>query len=59
MHLKDLFSTSNIGQSYSDLTIETARTKQRWVQYIRTVGRSNNNDSIVSAETIHLNQQLV
>ena len=59
MHLEDLFSTSNIGQSYGDLTIETARTKQRWIQYIRTVGRSNNNDTIVSTETIHLNQQLV
>ena len=59
MHLEDLFSTANIGQSYSDLPIETARTKERGVQYVRSVGRSNDDDAIVATEAIHLNQQLV
>ena len=42
-----------------NLTIKTTWTKQRRIKHIWTVGRSNNDNTLVTLETIHFNQKLV
>ncbi|MNF57794.1 hypothetical protein D3C84_393340 [compost metagenome] len=59
MYFEDLLTTTDIWQTNDNLTVETARTQQRWVEDVWAVGRSDNNDAIVHFEAVHLNQQLV
>ncbi len=42
-----------------DLTVETARTQQRGVENVRTVGRGDQDDAFIGLEAVHLDQQLV
>ncbi|MCY1375661.1 hypothetical protein D9M69_630910 [compost metagenome] len=44
MHFQDLLATNDIRVRDHDLTVETARTKKRWVKNVGTVGCSNQND---------------
>lgn len=39
--------------------VETTRTQQRRVQYVRAVGCGNDNDAVIHFKTVHLDQQLV
>ena len=59
MYLQDFGTTFDIRTVYYNLAVKTAGTQQCRVQNVRTVGCSNHNDAFVSAETVHLNQQLV
>ena len=59
VHFQNLFTTTDIRQTNHDLAVETAWTQQRRVQYIRTVGCSDDDDTVVHFEAIHLYQQLV
>ena len=59
MNFQDLLTTANIWQANHNLTVETARTQQGWVENVRTVSRSDNDDTFVTFKTIHLNQHLV
>ena len=59
VNFQDLFTTTHIWQPHHHLAVKTARTQQRWVQYIRTVSRCDNDDAFVAFKTIHLNQHLV
>lgn len=59
VHLEDLFATADVWQAYHHLAIETTRTKQRRVEYVRSVGSSDDDDAIVHFEAVHLYQQLV
>ncbi len=59
MHFQDLFTTANIRQTNNNLTVKAARTQQRRVKNVRTVGRRDNDDTFVTLKTIHLNQHLV
>ncbi len=52
-------SSYDIRDPDDDLTVESARTQQCRVKYIRTVGRSQDDDSCVLCEAIHFDQQLV
>src|SRR6056297_338642 len=59
VHLEDLLTADDIRQTNHDLTVETARTQQRRVKNVRTVGRGDNDNAFVAFKTVHLNQQLV
>ena len=59
VNFQDLLTTANIWQANHNLTVETARTQQGWVENVRTVSRSDNDDTFVTFKTIHLNQHLV
>ncbi|CRQ89159.1 hypothetical protein PAERUG_P45_London_17_VIM_2_12_12_02414 [Pseudomonas aeruginosa] len=59
VHLEDLFAPADIRQADHHLAVEAARTQQRRVQNVRTVGGSDDDDAIVHLEAIHLYQQLV
>ena len=59
MDFQDLLTTANIWQADHDLTVKAARTQQRRVQYVRTVGGGDNDNAFVAFETVHLNQHLV
>ena len=59
MYLKNLFPPANIGQTHHYLTIESAWPKQGGVQYVRSVGRGDHNDTIIQFKTIHLHEELV
>ena len=59
MYFQDLLTATDIRQWNNDLAIKTARTLQRRVKYIRTVGCCDHNNGLVAFKTIHFNQQLV
>ena len=59
MNLQDLETSFNIGARNNDLTVKTARTQQRRVEDIWTVGRRDQDNPFVRLESIHLDQQLV
>ncbi|MNQ60834.1 hypothetical protein D3C85_751330 [compost metagenome] len=59
MNLENLFATTDVRQTNYNLTVETARTQQRRVQNIGTVGRGNHDDAVIHLKAVHLNQQLV
>ena len=41
------------------MTVKPTRAKERRVQYVRPVCRSNDNDPFIGAETVHFDQQLI
>ena len=59
MHAQNLLTASQIRRGDRNLTVETARAQQRWVQDVWAVGRGNQNDALAVAEAIHFHQQLV
>ena len=59
MHFENLFSPTNVGQAHHHLTVESARSQQRGVQYIRPVGRGNHNHAVIEFKTVHLHKELV
>ena len=59
MHLKYFLAVVHIRQIDTNLTVETARTKQGFVQNINTVGSRQNDDTTIRAETIHFGKQLI
>ena len=59
MHFDDLFTSLDIRQSDDDLSVKSARSEQRRVQNVRTVGRRQNDDAGILREAVHFNQQLI
>jgi hypothetical protein len=59
MDLRIRLTARDIRQRHHNLTVKPARTQQRRVQNIRTVGRSNQDHAFVGFKPIHFNQQLV
>ena len=59
MYLEYLFPPANIGQAHHYLTVESTRSQQSRVKYIRSVGRGDHNDAIIQFKTIHLHEKLV
>ena len=59
MHLEDRFASLDVRRTDIDLTVKAARTQQRVVQNVLTVGRGDDDNALVRAEAVHLNQQLV
>jgi len=59
VHLQDTFSPFDIRPWYYNVPIEPPWTEQRGIQHIRPVGSSDENNSLVGFESIHLDQQLI
>ena len=57
--LEDLLAADEVGVRHIDLTIEAARTHQRRIEHVRTVGRGDEDDALIGLEAVHLDQQLV
>ncbi len=57
--LEDLLATAHVRQRHHDLAVEAARTQQRRIQHVGTVGRGDDDHAFGAFETIHLDQQLV
>ncbi len=59
MHLEDLLAATHIRQTDHDLTVETTRTQQCRIQYVRTVGSGDDDDAFIALKAVHLDQHLV
>ena len=59
VYLEDRFTAVDVGIADDDLTVESAGTQQRRVEYVGTVGRRDQDNAFVHAEAVHLDQQLV
>ena len=56
---QDLLAAADVGQRHDDLAVEAARTQQRRVEHVGTVGRGDDDHAGVALEAVHLDQQLV
>ena len=59
MDFEYLFSSCDVRDADDDLPVETARSEERRIQYIRTVCRRQNDDAGILRESIHLYEELV
>ncbi len=59
MHAQDLLAALHVRQPHHHLAVEAARTQQRRVQHVGTVGGRDHDDAFAALETVHLHQQLV
>src|SRR5690606_2342410 len=59
VYFQNLLATTDVRQADHHLTVKTARTQQSGVQYVRTVGSSNDQYALAGFKTVHFNQQLV
>jgi hypothetical protein len=59
MNRKDLLSPSDIRLVNRDMSIESARSHQRWIQHIRSIRTGEHHHMLLGPETIHLDQQLI
>ena len=59
VHAQDLLAAAHVGQRHHDLAVEAARTQQRRIEHVGTVGGGDDDDAFVAFETVHLDQQLV
>ena len=59
VNAKDFFAAFDVRIADSHIPVKTARTQQRWVQHVFTVGRGQNDYAFVGLKTVHLDKQLV
>src|ERR1043165_4963761 len=59
MHFENCLTVFHIWFINGNLPVESSRTKQCTIEYIRAVCCSKNNDSTITTESIHFNQQLI
>ena len=59
MNFEDLLTSLNIRITDNDLSVESSRSEQSWVEDITAVGGSDNDNAFVACETVHFNEQLV
>ena len=59
MNFQNGFATANIGQIDGDLTVETARTQERGIEHVGTVGGGDNDDAFLRVKAVHLHEQSV
>ena len=59
VHDKNLFPATDVRQRDNHLTVKTTRTHQCRIKDVRTVGRSDHDDTDTGLEAVHLNQHLV
>lgn len=55
--LQDLVTPGEVGGVDLDLTVEAARTQQRGVEHVGTVGRGDEDDAAPDVEAVHLDEQ--
>ena len=56
---EDAFAALDVGTIDDDAAIEAARTQQRRIEHVGTVGRGHQDDAFVRLEAVHLDEQLV
>src|SRR5688572_23321614 len=56
---KDALAPLHIGTGHDNSTVKAAWPQQRRIEYIRTVGGCDENDTFVGFEAVHLDQQLI
>src|SRR5690242_12621111 len=59
MNLENGFTATNVWQVDRDLPVKPPRTKQRWIENIRTVRGGDNDNALLSVEAVHFDQQSV
>ena len=59
MHLGDLLPPADVRQADNDLTVESPWSEQSRVKHVRTVGRRNDDNTVIALEPIHFHQQLI
>src|SRR5690606_4074085 len=59
VHLEDLLAAADVGQRNHHLAVEAARTQQRRIEHVGTVGGGDNQHALPGFKAVHLDQQLV
>ena len=59
MDFQNCLTAFQIRQLYRNPAVKTSRTKQRRIEGFRTVGRRQNDNTLLTVKTIHLSQKLV
>src|SRR6185369_7861565 len=59
MNIQNRFTASDVGQVHCDLTIEPSGSRERLVENVRPVSRSDDDHRARLIESIHLDEQLV
>ena len=59
MDLENLLTALHVGVANLNLAVKTARTQQRWIKHVRTVGCGDDDDAFIGFKTIHFHKQLV
>ena len=59
MYHEDFLTFVQVGQIHMNLTVKTSSTEQGSIQNVSTVGGCHDDDTAVSAKSIHLRQELV
>ena len=59
MHLENLLAAPYVGEVHRELPVEAARAQQRGVEHIRPVGGGDDDDTFLSVEAVHLDEQRV
>ncbi len=59
VNAQDLQASLHVGGLDGNLAVEAARTQQRRVEHVGTVGRRDQDDAAAHVEAVHLDQQLV
>ena len=59
MNLENLLAADEVRIRHLDLPVEAARTHQRRVEHVGTVGRGDQDDALIRLEAVHLDEQLV
>jgi hypothetical protein len=59
MNFEDLQTTPEIGPRHNNPPVKSARPQQSWIQHVRAIRRRDQDDTLVSLEAIHLDQELI
>ena len=59
MDLQHFLTAADVRAVNDDAAIKTAGTQQRWIQNVRTVGSSDQDDAFIRFKAVHLNKELV
>jgi len=55
----DVLTTLEVGWKDSHFHVEATRSKERLVEVVSSIGRTEDDDSLVLLETIHLREELI
>ena len=59
MDLEDFLAADNVGIADHDFAVEPARTHQRRIEHVGTIGRGDQDHAFIGLEPVHLDEKLV
>ena len=59
MNLEDPFASPHVGTIDDNPAVEAARTKERRIEHVGTVGRGDEDDALGAFEPVHFDEQLI